>query len=186
MLTRRENFWVAIIISIAFIISSYYWFFVKQQTSIYEYNPAEDRARLCEIFKQNVYWLTNETDEGRALLTFERALDTQSSSPQWVDRGNLKVKVYRIDGCIAGFVAYHKISGLLAKILYIAVHDDYRRRGYAEQLLQHALDDLKRQGFTRVELATRVVNKRAQGLYKKFGFKITWDDGELVGFARNL
>lgn len=185
MLTKKENLWIAIIISIAFIISSYYWFWVRQ-TLIYEYNPTSDRERLCDIFKQNFYWLTNETDEGKALLSFERALDTQSSSTQLLDHGNLKVRVYRIDGCVAGFIAYHKVIGQLAKILYIAVHDDYRRRGYAEKLLQYALDDLIKQGFARVELVTRVVNKRAQALYKKFGFKPTWDDGELIGFARNL
>lgn len=185
MLSRKENLFIAVIISIAFILSSYYWFFVSQ-TPIYEYNPEQDRAALCDIFNQNFYWLTTETDEGKALLSFERNLDTRSSSSQWMDQGNLKVKVYRVDGCVAGFVAYHKVSGLLAKILYIAVHDDYRRRGYAEFLLQHAFDDLRSQGFTRVELVTRVVNKHAQGLYKKFGFKSTWDDGELIGFARNL
>lgn len=185
MLTRKENRWIVVIISIAFIVSSYYWFFV-QQAPIYEYSPVQDRGQLCDIFKQNFYWLTNETDEGKALLSFERNLDTKSSSTQLLDRGNLKIKVYRADGCVTGFVAYHKVSGSLAKILYIAVHDDYRRRGYAEQLLQYALDDLRNQGFTRVELVTRVVNKRAQGLYKKFGFKSTWDDGELIGFVRNL
>jgi ribosomal protein S18 acetylase RimI-like enzyme len=163
----------------------YYWLHVSGEP-IYEYNAAQDRDALIKIFKQNMFWLTTDTNEESAVKSFEQAIDTHSSSQSWIDKGNLLTYVFRDNEATKGFVSYHKVSPSQAKILYIAVDDTYRRRGYAEKLLTYALDDLQRKGFKTVELVTRLVNKRAQGLYKKLGFRQTWDDGTLVGFLKTF
>lgn len=59
-----------------------------------------------------------------------------------------------------------------AHIGTIAVHPDLRRRGIAEALLRHALQDAARLGMLKAYLEVRRSNLAAQALYLKFGFKI--------------
>lgn len=59
-----------------------------------------------------------------------------------------------------------------AHIGTIAVHPNLRRRGIAEALLRHALQDAARLGAVKVYLEVRRSNLAAQALYLKFGFKI--------------
>lgn len=177
-----------LIIPLVFILAGlggYYWFHVKQEP-IYSYDAVKDRSSLIKIFKQNMFWLTNDPSEQSALQSFEQSLDSASPSQSWLDRGSLVTYVYRDREGTKGFISYYPLSSASAKILYIAVDDDYRRRGYAQKLLEYALAELKRKGFKDVELVTRLVNKRAQGLYKKLGFRQTWDDGTLVGFVKTM
>lgn len=167
-------------------VGGYYWFQVAQHEPIYPYDAGKDRSPLIKIFKQNMFWLTNDPSEQSALTSFEQSLDSASPSQSWLERGSLITYVYRDREGTKGFVSYYPLSSVSAKILYIAVDDDYRRRGYAQKLLEYALAEVKRKGFKDVELVTRLVNKRAQGLYKKLGFRQTWDDGTLVGFIKTM
>lgn len=57
-----------------------------------------------------------------------------------------------------------------ATLLNIATHTAYRRRGLAQSLLRHALDELRRRGVTEVFLEVRVSNTGAIALYRKLGF----------------
>lgn len=180
-----NRFLVPLFVVLACAVGGYYWL-IRSCEPICPYDAAQDRAALITIFKQNMFWLTNDTNEASALKSFENSIDNASSSESWLDRGNLITYVYRDREATKGFVSYHKVSASTAKILYIAVDDTYRRRGYAEKLLVYALNDLQYKGYDRVELVTRLINKRAQGLYKKLGFKQTWDDGTLVGFVKTF
>lgn len=181
---KINRFFIPIALCLGF-VGSYYWLHVSGE-SIYPYDAARDRSALIKIFKQNMFWLTNDAQEATAMASFEQNIDTNSSSDSWLDRGNLSTYVYRDNEATKGFVSYHKVTSSTARILYIAIDETYRRRGYAEKLLVYALNNLKNQGFERVELVTRLVNKRAQGLYKKLGFRQTWDDGTLVGFVKTF
>lgn len=169
------------------LVGGYYWFTTRSaHESIHVYDPALDRAALVKIFTSNMFWLTNDEDERHAIESFERGLDNRAMTRALSGERNLSTYVYRDAEATKGFVSFYRISWSKARILYIAVDDAYRRRGYAETLMQFALDELKRQGFSSVELTTRVINQRAQGLYKKFGFRQSWDDGTLVAFERVL
>ena len=184
---KTNRFLLFLIIIIGTVgIGSYYWFHQSTTEPIYPYNPAQDRTALVAMFTPNAFWLSDDPDEKHAVETFEYNLDHRSSSRSSFDEGNMTIYVYRDDEATKGFVSYYPTSWSVAKILYIVVDDKYRRRGYAEKLMQYALDAIKQKGFKRVELVTRVINKRAQGLYKKFGFKQGWDDGTLVSFERTL
>ncbi len=184
---KISHYGLCFLLAAAIATAGYYW--LTQRTSsepIYPYDAALDRAALIEIFKPNFFWLTDDPDEQHALESFEHTLDHRASSRRPGDAGDLHIYVYRDDEGTKGFVSYYRTSWSSAKILYIAVGDAYRRRGYAEKLMQFVLNEIKRQGFNHVELVTRVVNQRAQGLYKKFGFKQGWNDGTLVSFERTL
>jgi ribosomal protein S18 acetylase RimI-like enzyme len=186
MNTRFYRFTI-IFLTLSFILGlSYYWLMRSTTGPIVPYDPQKDRAALIEIFKQNMFWLTTNPDEKDALKSFEQNLDTRSSSNLAFDRGNLTIMVYRDAQDTKGFIAYHRHGWSSARILYLGIHEKYRRRGYAETLMRYAIEDIKEQGYSRIEIFTRVINERAQNLYKKFGFTSYWTDGEYITYERLL
>ena len=178
---------ITIFLVLAFIVGGmYYWSLQTNIGPIYTYDSQKDRAALIEIYKQNWFWLTTNPNEADAIKSFEHNLDTLSSTYSPFDQSNLIIKVYRDAEGTKGFVAYHRDGWLAARILYLAINEKYRRRGYAELLMKYAIEDIKKQGYTRIDIFTRVVNERAQNLYKKFGFTSNWTDGEYITYKRHL
>jgi ribosomal-protein-alanine N-acetyltransferase len=57
-------------------------------------------------------------------------------------------------------------------LLNLAVHQLYRRRGVASELLADCLDCWRKSGIKNVYLEVRESNKAACRLYEKFGFSI--------------
>jgi [ribosomal protein S18]-alanine N-acetyltransferase len=72
----------------------------------------------------------------------------------------------------------------IAHITTIGVAPEHRRRGLAEQLLDHLDQALIEKGVTSIVLEVRVGNRAAQSLYKTCGFIVTqrisgyYNDGE--------
>lgn len=58
-----------------------------------------------------------------------------------------------------------------ADILRVAILPDYQKKGVATQLMQAMIDCLKKLSVQKVMLEVEEDNNRAQGLYKKVGFK---------------
>ncbi|HLQ73118.1 MAG TPA: ribosomal protein S18-alanine N-acetyltransferase [Bacillota bacterium] len=56
-----------------------------------------------------------------------------------------------------------------AQITNIAIHSDYRGKGYGEQLFQFMLHQALMLGAQRLSLEVRVSNLAAQRLYEKYG-----------------
>lgn len=149
------------------------------------YNPSTDHEALIEIFNQNWYWLDYRSqDEG--LRTFKHDLDSLTTVGDFGETLPLSWLVYATGSHINGFAAYCQKSPTVGKILFLATNTKDRRRGYAQQLLQAALDEFKRTGVLSVDLATRVTNTPAQTLYKKFGFVETQRDDTFVYFTKQL
>ncbi len=59
-----------------------------------------------------------------------------------------------------------------AHIATIATHPDFRRQGIGEQILLHALLDVRTEGARRAFLEVRAGNIAAQSMYKKYGFVV--------------
>lgn len=183
MFSKRFRLVVVAIMMASFILFGYSWFMQKQELVV-EYSASRHKNDLLKIFDQNIFWLAADPDAVSAHKEFERQLDTASSTDSVAHTGNLTTMVCCDKGVVKGFVSYYKLSPTKAKILYVAVHDDYRRQGLAAKLLQNAVDTLEAQGIKQIELLTRVVNTRAQGLYRKLGFKPVWADETYVIFER--
>ena len=55
-------------------------------------------------------------------------------------------------------------------VMNVAVHPDYRRKGIAEKLINHLVEELKNRGSHALLLEVRASNAPAIALYEKLGF----------------
>lgn len=88
--------------------------------------------------------------------------------------------VYFRVGVLDGTVAGHGILWTVhdeAELANLAVEPGFRRRGVAQRLLDHLLEEAGSAGVRRVFLEVRMSNEGAQNLYLGRGF-------ELVGYRR--
>ena len=100
--------------------------------------------------------------------------------------GKLKIKTLRDDGQLAGFVTYYKDSTGKGHVQFLAVDEKFRGKGFGEQLMRYALDDLKKMGVKHIDLFTRPINYAAQKVYKKVGMHETHRSEKFVYFAIDL
>lgn len=71
---------------------------------------------------------------------------------------------------IIGYIMVYSMAGE-AHILNIAIHPDYRGRGHASSLIQHALNHFDEKGVHDFFLEVREGNMVAIRLYQRFGFE---------------
>ncbi len=57
-----------------------------------------------------------------------------------------------------------------------------RGKGFAQKLMQYAIDDMRRLGAKKITLITRTSNTSAQKLYNRIGFKEIYRDEGYVYF----
>lgn len=139
-------------------------------------HPADEQA-LLKILHDDWYWLVSEDSVD---YSAEYTLDHRAATPEYPD-GSLNIFVYRMHGKPVGFVTYYRETGCRAKIQFLAVAKEYRKKGYAYKLLHYALNDAARNGMCVTELVTRTTNYQAQRLYERSGFKKIWEDHGFVG-----
>jgi ribosomal protein S18 acetylase RimI-like enzyme len=164
-------------------ISTVYYKIPAFQTGIYTFEESRDLAFIIEQFKKNWYWLIPDSmTEFDVESTFKYS--SRTSSPQ--DVGSATVKVWREHGQPRGFIAYYKENFYKGFIWFVVVDEAYRGRGYAQKLVNYALDDLKKQGATTVWMVTRTNNFIAQHVYEKAGFKEVWRDEKYIRYEREL
>ena len=150
------------------------------QTQILEYESARDKQDIINLMKKNWYWLISSPD-----YSAEYMLDNQIPShrePRY--KGALRVKVLRDSKNLLGFTAYYKLNFYEGRVLFLAVDETQRGKGYGELLMRHALSELKKLGSYKICLDTRVDNLKAQSLYKRIGFIEESRDDAFVHFIQ--
>jgi [ribosomal protein S18]-alanine N-acetyltransferase len=73
-------------------------------------------------------------------------------------------------GALVGYINFYLIAGE-AHMLNLAIHRDWRKKGLASRLLNHAIDFLRHRGAAHFFLEVREGNLEAIRLYSKFGFE---------------
>lgn len=81
--------------------------------------------------------------------------------PAWVMESNGVVEAF----CIALFAPD------IAQLLLIATDPDHQKKGVASRLLQHCMEQAKREGLPSIMLEVRVSNTQAQAFYHRHGFE---------------
>jgi ribosomal-protein-alanine N-acetyltransferase len=77
--------------------------------------------------------------------------------------------VLTVNGQVAGYCGFWLILDE-AHITNIAVHPEFRGKGYGKRLLQYVMERARRLGALKMTLEVRVSNHVAQSLYEKMGF----------------
>jgi RimJ/RimL family protein N-acetyltransferase len=82
------------------------------------------------------------------------------------------------NGRLVGYLVLGRFTDEIAHLGRIGIRKSMQNQGFGSQLMEYALDWFrKQQGVKVVRLYTQVDNLPAQGLYRKFGFKVsgrTW------------
>lgn len=133
--------------------------------TIIPYDAARDRADIIALFEYDKSWLTDVPDH-----PIEYMLDNKTIAPDSPYKKALQFYVAREKGQFAGFITFFKKRSDLGYILFVSVHPDFRRRGYAKRFVQFAIDQFTKMGVKRVALSTRVDNNPAQAVYVSSGF----------------
>jgi len=144
----------------------YFYSDQRQETSfIRSYDQEKDFLPLVALINDNMFWLSERPD-----FSPEQFLTLRAPNFDPARRGQTTIDVLQADGATAGFVAYYKKSPTHGFIWIFAVDKNFRRRGFGERLMNHALSQLKKQGAQFVTLTTRLAKTPAIELYKKLGF----------------
>jgi len=81
------------------------------------------------------------------------------------------VAVHDPDKTVVGYIVFWIVRDE-AQINNIAVHPDYRGRGFGKGILSVTLNEMRASGIRTVTLEVRESNLTALGLYKSFGFQV--------------
>ncbi len=162
----------------------------REQGPIYEFQFERDTQPILKLFTDNWYWLlaTPDDTEFPAYYLKELHFMLKHRAPQAhaLYAGRLSIKTLRDNDTLAGFVTYHKDAAGKGVVQFLAVDSAYRGRGYGEQLMRYALDDLKSKGAKHVDLFTRTTNYAAQKIYNNVGMHETKRTDKFVYFGKDL
>ncbi|MBT4856213.1 GNAT family N-acetyltransferase [bacterium] len=154
--------------------------FRYQITSVIKpYNDQQDRPLVQDSFKKDKFWLTDNPN-----FDIDRMLNDRNPSQYLTNHtGKLQIKVLFDKNKKAGFTAYYKKNFYEGRVLFLWVDPSFRGHGYGKTLLDHAINQLFKEGCTKVTLVTRVINTWAQKVYKEVGMTETHRDKVFVYFA---
>lgn len=138
----------------------------QSATGIYEFDSDRDTKQILEIFNKNWHWLIANEDTSPTFLFKYR---TPNANPLLF--GKMHIKVLRENGVLAGFISYYVDGPGDWQLLFMAVDNTFRGKGYGKKLVEYALSDMIAQGAERIWLVTRLSNTPAQRIYEAVGFK---------------
>ena len=157
---------------------SYFFFFSARAAGIHDFDYARDMADVASVFERNRYWLTSIPDS-----SVEYAMRHRAAYPDPRYWGTLTTKVMRDhENNFLGFVSYFMERRTEGKVLFLAINEPFRGKGYSNTLLAYAVNALRDRGALAVNLVTRTSNVRAQKIYHRVGFVETKRDDEFVYF----
>ena len=112
--------------------------------------------------------------------------DPPWNAPEVMIENKLKVQpelllVGEVEGTLVGAVIAG-FDGVRGWIYHLAIAPEYRRRGFATQLVRAAEDGLRRPGCPKVNLQVRAVNHEVVAFYRSIGYEIE----ERVSMGRRL
>lgn len=152
---------------------------------IADFNYQRDSAYINAIFESddNWHWLVEGT---RDQFSPDQMMKTLSSTRSPNAEHNLIIKMLYVAGKPAGFLAYFMRNFFTGEIRFVYVDPAYRGAGYGVQLVNYAVDQLKREGAAKIVLVTRTTNLPALRIYEKAGFSAEPSREGFVYLAKRL
>lgn len=90
---------------------------------------------------------------------------------EYVSRG--KCFIMSQDEFIIGTYVLIPTRPVTVEIVNVAVNEDYHGQGYGKQLVLHAIETAKREGYKTIEIGTGNSGVVQLALYQKCGFRMT-------------
>jgi ribosomal protein S18 acetylase RimI-like enzyme len=186
-MTKRLLKIAALCISLSLVGAATYYYYAPTPVpvisdSVIPFEYARDADTIKQIFTDDRYWLLSTPDYDVDYMLQERAPNKRE--PRY--KGKLIIKVLRENNQLVGFICYYLKNFFLGQVLFVDVKPEFRGKGYAQQLMKHAIADMKKQGATMITLVTRTSNTSAQAVYKKLGFTISFEEDGFVYFELRL
>ncbi len=180
---KRVTKIVALILSLGLIGATAYYYYAPTPVpvvsdSIIPFDYARDAQNIKQTFIDDKYWLLSSEDYDVEYMLANKAPNKRE--PRYV--GKLNIKVLYENNQFVGFIAYYLKNFFLGQILFVDVKQEFRGKGYAQKLVKHAIEDMKKQGATMITLVTRTSNISAQSVYKKLGFTVSLEEDGFVYF----
>ena len=145
------------------------------------YDQTRDLPAILEIFQKDWYWLiASKPEYSQEFVEYMFKNSTPNKDPRYM--GKLITKVLYENDQLVGFTSYYMKNFFIGIILFVVVKPEFRGKGYAQQLMKSAIEDLKQQGASLITLVTRTTNESAQKLYKRLGFTASYDQDGFVYF----
>ncbi len=159
------------------------WYYRYATPRLYEFEYARDMQTISNMFDRDWYWLI---PGDRDSYSPEDAFRYRAPHQNIRYAGRLAIKVMRQKDQLIGFVAYYMKSPTLGFLNFVVVDPAFRGKRYAEQMVQHAVDDMIKRGAKKITLLTRPSNIRARQVYKRLGFKEVREDDMFVYIERDV
>ena len=114
-----------------------------------------------------------DLNQAKNLSELEKKIFNTSWDPLWIiEKINNENTIYWIkkeDDEIVGYLAI-QFTGEDIEILGLGVLQNYRRKGYASDMMVTMMDYLKQYNYNKIFLEVRDSNNVAKALYSKFNF----------------
>ncbi len=84
-----------------------------------------------------------------------------------------KVFLFKLEdqGKLVGFIEIEALNLARARMNGVLVREEFRRKGHAKTLVEHAIKFIKERGFKEATLLVRQSNTAAKEVYKEAGFR---------------
>ncbi|HAU30632.1 TPA: hypothetical protein DCW54_03320 [Candidatus Dependentiae bacterium] len=176
----RARWWLGIGVVLIAFGGGLWWWNNRTTCTILEYQRARDVNDLLHIFADDSYWLDARPAKD-ALAAFARELE-HVEHPEWkpTHEGPMQWRIAHCGSKTVGFISFYHKGSNRARILYLGVDKDYRKKGLGRDLMKAAIAALQAQGIREIIIATRIENFRAQNLYRQLGFATTSTEGDFI------
>ena len=132
----------------------------NDDNGVFDYVSARDSLAVKAMFQDN----------SEMLGSCNREIAYQRINAILADKSK-SFKVMRHNSITVGFIAYHAKNEWW-HIQSLVVDANHRKKGYAEQMLQHGIDDICMHEIDKISIYVIATNVAARSLYeKKFKFK---------------
>ena len=175
--TKKIVLFLSITLATCAGVAIYHHHHAVPKDNIYDFNPARDTQAMMDIFHKDWYWLLASTESSPAFMLKHRTYDTNP-----IHFGSLQIKVLREGDKLAGFTAYYMETPKQGRLLFLAVSQDFRGKGYGRILALRAMEELFNMGADHVALWTRVSNLPAQKIYRELGFQEMFEENGYLYF----
>lgn len=171
LLKNKKNiitFLLGSIVSVGFNLPASNFLCEKEMS---DFDLSRDREELVDIFKRN--WRALTGDDLFSLQYVEEIMHSRIPDKTTLCISHLYVKVLKEDGKVAGFTAYYMETLEKGIVLFLAVGDKFRGKGYGKVLIKHAIKDLLSKGSKSIGIWVADTNLIAKQIYCGVGFSET-------------